>query len=92
MVDGQPVRNIVRVQSVAFPVTIPVDKVLGPNRCGSCVGLSGVYSPAIDDGFYTLLPPLSGGRHTLHVYGQLPAAGVTVDVTYNLTIIPVVLN
>ena len=90
--DGHPAKNIVRVKSVAFPVTIPVDKVFGPNPCGAGVGLSGVYSPAIDDGFYTLLPPLSAGRYTLHIYGQLPTAGVTVDVTYNLTIVRVVLN
>jgi hypothetical protein len=90
--DGEPVKNIARVKSVPFAVTLPVDNVFGSNPCGTGVGLSGVYSPAIDDGFYTLLPPLSSGKHTLHIYGQMPAAGVTVDVTYNLTIVPVILN
>lgn len=90
--DGRPVREIVRVKSVPFAVTLPVDNIFGPNACGAGIGLSGVFSPAIDDGFYSLLPPLSSGKHTLHIYGQMPAAAVTVDVTYNLTIVPVILN
>ena len=90
--DGEPVKNIVRVKSVVFAVTLPVDNVFGPNACGVNMGLSGVFSPAIDDGFYTLLPPLSAGKHTLHIHGEMPAAGVTVDVTYNLTIVPVLLQ
>jgi hypothetical protein len=91
-VDGEPAKNIVRVKSVVFAVALPVDNVFGPNACGTGIGLSGVFSPAIDDGFYTLLPPLSAGKHTLHIFGQMPAAGVTVDVTYNLTIVPVLLQ
>ena len=89
--DGEPVKNIVRVKSVVFAVTLPVDNVFGPNACGVNMGLSGVFSPAIDDGFYTLLPPLSAGKHTLHISGQMPAANVTVDVTYKLRIVPVLL-
>jgi hypothetical protein len=53
-VDGQPVKNIVRVKSVAFPVTIPVDKVFGPNPCGTGVGLYSVYSPAMVSILYCL--------------------------------------
>ena len=91
-VDGQPVKNIVRVKSVPFAVTLPVDNLFGPDPCGTGVGLSGVYSPAIDDGFYTLLPPLSPGKHTLHISGQMPEVAVTVDVKYDLTIVPLLLN
>jgi hypothetical protein len=93
-VDGQPVNNVVRVKSLAFAITVPADSVLN----AQCIaeGLetlpAAVYSPAVDDGFYTLLSPLSKGKHTVHIQGQIPALGLTVDVTYNLTIVPVLLQ
>lgn len=50
----------------------------------------GIYSPAVDDGFYVRLNPLAVGAHTLHIHADNPSAGFTLDVTYNLNVIPVV--
>ena len=45
-----------------------------------------------NDGFYVLLKPLPVGHHTLHFHAESPA-GVTVgNVTYNLTVVPVLLK
>jgi hypothetical protein len=86
--DGQQIKNVVRVKSVPFAVTLPSDNIFG----ASCLP-AGSYSPTVDDGYYTLLPPLSLGKHTLHIQGQIPmSSGFTVDVTYNLTIVPVLLK
>jgi hypothetical protein len=92
-VDGEAINNLVRVKSVVFAVTVPADNIFGPNACAQRVSLAaGSYSPSVDDGYYALLAPLSVGLHTLHISGQLPAVGVTVDVTYDLTIVPAVLK
>jgi hypothetical protein len=92
-VDGVAVNNVARVKSVVFAVTVPADNIFGPNACAQGVSLAaGSYSPSVDDGYYVLLAPLSVGKHTLHISGQLPTVGVTVDVTYDLTIVPVVLK
>jgi hypothetical protein len=72
-VDGHPIGDVVRVKSVVFAVTFPPDNIYGPNACNPGVGLAaGSYSPSIDDGYYTLLPPLSLGTHTLHIHGEVP--------------------
>ena len=56
----------------------------------------GTYSPAIDDGFYVMLRPLGIGTHTLHFEGASAGCSLSgpfsVDVTYNLTIVPVSLK
>ena len=55
------------------------------------------FGPAIDDGFYVMLKPLSVGPHTLHFMGAsagcpLIGSPFSVDVTYDLTIVPVSLK
>jgi hypothetical protein len=51
---------------------------------------AGVYSPSVDDGYYVLLKPLSVGNHTLHIHAE--STGFTLDVTYDLTVVPVQLK
>ena len=89
VVDGVSVPKLhekFRVKSEVFEVTLPADNLFGIDP--------GTYSPAIDDGFYVMLKPLSVGPHTLHFEGAsagCPLIGgpFSVDVTYNLTIVPV---
>lgn len=54
---------------------------------------AGVYSPAISDGIYVLLKPLTVGTHTLQIKGSetgCPAAfPLAVDVSYTLNVMPV---
>jgi hypothetical protein len=89
-VDGKPLKNVVPVKSVVFAVTVPADNIFGPDACAQGVSLAaGSFSPSVDDGYYALLAPSSAGRHTVHISGEFPAAGVTENVTCDLTIVPV---
>jgi hypothetical protein len=91
-VDGVSVpdlRKKFRVQSEVFDITLPADNLFGLP--------AGTYSPAIDDGFYVMLRPLGVGSHTVHFQGAsagcpLIGGGFSVDVTYNLTVVPVSLE
>jgi hypothetical protein len=91
-VDGKSIRNLRRVRSQVFDVALPEDNVFD----APCTGLgnvpAGIYSPAVDDGFYVGLEPLKLGDHVLHIYAENPGAGFVLDVTYNLNIVPVVLE
>ena len=82
--DGQPVKNIRRVRSEVFEVSLPEDNVF--DAFVPCA--AGVYSPTVDDGFYANINPLKpGGPYTLHIQ-----ADGFVDVTYHLTVVPVILK
>ena len=79
-VDGSPVpittANL--EQSTPFSLHLPADNILGV--------LAGVYYPAVDSGYYVLLPPLSAGQHTIHWAGSLTFFSLSLDVTYNITV------
>jgi hypothetical protein len=84
--DGQPVADLVRVRSKVFEVTEPEDNIfLAP--CGGD-SPAGTYSPAVDDGYYALLNPLSLGTHNLHIHSEATGNFIE-DITYNITIVPV---
>ena len=53
-----------------------------PAPCNPLNVPAGTDSPAIDDGFYVLLKPLSVGTHTLHYHAKNPGASFTEDLTY----------
>ena len=94
-VDGKSVKNLqkrFRTRSVVFDVTLPEDNVFDSPCMGAGLGnvSAGTYSPAVDDGFYVILQPLSLGNHTLHIHAE--ATGFSLDVTYNLTIVPALLE
>lgn len=89
VLDGQAVSRLYdkyRVRSVVFELALPDGNLFGIP--------AGVYSPAIDDGFYVMLRPLSVGAHTLHVVGvsagcPLIPFAFSTDVTYHLDVVPV---
>jgi len=85
--DGQVVKGIQRVQSPVFNIDLPVDSVFAP-FCDP--PLEGIFSPAVDDGLYVRLNPLAVGTHTLHFHAENTSQNYSQDVTYNLTVIPVV--
>ena len=88
-VDGVAIKNLRRVKSEVFVVTLPEDNVFD----SPCAGLGGVpagiYYPAVDDGFYVLLDRLRAGTYTLHFHAENPSQGFVQDVVYNLTVVPV---
>jgi hypothetical protein len=88
-VDGEPIRQIHRVQSKVFEVALPEENIFDA-LCAPGGAPAGIYSPAVDDGFYVRLKPLDVGKHTLRIHAENPSAEFTLDVTYNLTVVPVV--
>jgi len=76
--DGRAIYRFDRVQSDVFSLALPSDNI------GGCP--PGIYSPAVDDGYYVKLDPLKVGPHRLRIRVTAP---FSLDVTYNLTIVSV---
>jgi hypothetical protein len=79
--DGSPVPITTTAnleQSTPFSLHLPADNILGVP--------AGVYYPAVDSGYYVLLPPLPGGQHTIHWAGSLTFFSLSLDVTDNITV------
>ena len=91
-VNGKPIRNIRRVRSVVFAVALPEENVFDAPCIAAELGEvpAGIYSPTVDEGLYVTLRPLEVGNHTLHFHAENPGQGFLLDVTYNLTVVPVV--
>lgn len=87
--DGNPAGPIHHSVSPVFAVALPADSVLVP-FCPPNSLPAGIYSPAVDEGYYVRLNPLSVGSHTLRIRAENPSAGFTQDVTYDLQVVPVV--
>ena len=88
--DGRPVGPMHRTVSPVFEVALPADNLFVA-ACGGDID-AGIYSPAVDDGFYVRLNPLPVGTHMLHIHAEVPGfgSGFVLDVTYNLEVVPVV--
>ena len=87
-IDGAAVGNIdaFRVQSPGlFDYTLPDGNVL---ELFGFNAPAGNYYPAVSDGHFIMLAPLSAGEHTLHIYAEFPEPFGVSDVTYYLTIGP----
>jgi hypothetical protein len=83
--DGKPIRSR-RAQSRVFAAALPEDNIFDA-PCESAGGVpAGIFSPAIDDGFYVQLDSLKAGQHMLHIHAENPSAGFVMDVTYNLSV------
>lgn len=101
VVDGQaiPLKQLktLRVKSMPFEVVYPADGVpVDPPLPAD------IYSPAVDDGYYAMLKPLPVGEHTLSFTAASPGCNYpptgfhvdpwSEDVTYHITVAPVVLK
>jgi hypothetical protein len=87
--DGVPIKKVRRVKSKVFAVALPEDNVFDA-LCGSNNVPAGIYSPAVDDGFYVLLDKLSAGKHTLKFSSErFEGQAGPKNVTYYLTVVPV---
>jgi hypothetical protein len=90
-VDGAEIAHLkrrFRVQSSAFGFTLPADnyfKAVYPSP-GSASFTAGKYFPAVDDGVYVMLAPLSPGHHVIHFAGSFPIYSFSLDITYHLTV------
>jgi hypothetical protein len=91
-VDGISVNKLIqRVQSRVFAVSLPEENLFDMPCVNAGLGNvpAGVYSPAVDDGYYVALVPLKRGLHTIHLQAVAGPGGSNEDVTYNLTVVPV---
>jgi hypothetical protein len=82
-VDGESIPNIkerFRVQSPAFVFTLPDDNFF--NAVGEGPFNPGSYFPAVDDGYYVMLKPLSLGHHTIYFHGASPS--FELEITYHI--------
>jgi len=83
-IDGVGVSNVHRTKSGVFAATLPDDNIFDPLCGGPGTVPAGVYSPAVDDGYYGQVNALSAGPHLLHIYAESPSGTIAVDVTYHL--------
>ena len=87
-IDGKPVNNLdaYRVESLLFEFgPLPADNFLAFTGVNAPAGAT---SPSVDAGVYLLLAPLSVGTHTVHVGGTFDEFGVSIDTTFNITVVP----
>jgi hypothetical protein len=88
VVDGHSIPNVkrdFRVQSPTFEFTLPTDNLL--TAIGEGPFAAGVYSPAVDDGYYVMLQPLPLGDHKIRFKGSVPAFSFSLDITYHITVV-----
>lgn len=78
-IDGVPVQSLssYRAASSVFSLTLPADNPFGAPAA--------IYEPAVADGYYLLLTPLTPGAHTIYFKGT-DNSGNTFEATYNITV------
>jgi len=79
-VDGQVLPNPQSYleKSTLFSLNLPSGNIFGvPPQ---------LLSPAVDEGYYAFVEPLTAGTHTIHFTASSTACGVTQNATYNLTV------
>ena len=90
-VDGEAIGSIHRVgRSIVYAIALPEENVFDA-PCAPEGVPAGIYSPTVDDGLYVRLNPLEVGNHTLYFHAEGPG-GFIQDITYNLTVVPVLLK
>ena len=84
-VDGVSLGDVSSFRGTSDLFLLDID----PSWAAADPCVTGDPQPAVVDGFWMMLAPLTPGPHTLHFHAELPAfGGFTVDVTYNLTVQP----
>jgi hypothetical protein len=87
-IDGRAVSNLsqYRVTSPVFGYHLPADNIES-FFAGTTIPARDVY-PAVGDGVYLMLAPLSAGQHTVHFSGDFGPGNFGLDVTYHITVTP----
>lgn len=96
-IDGVPMQNLFgyRVRSDAFCCSVPAaDNLyqffgLGDLLTGLACSDSFCVCPAVSDGYWMLLSPLSVGKHTINFGGTFTQPSpFSLDITYNIIVVP----
>lgn len=96
-IDGSPVaglsdptNNVYLVQAPAFSYTTAEhDNVLAGEFGDTCIAGGTTIYPAVADGVFLMLSPLSPGKHVIHAIGKvgpLTDPFVEEDITYEITV------
>lgn len=85
-IDGRRIRireGRNRAQTGLFPINFPPGAIFGVT--------TDEFRPsvAVADGFYVLTKPLREGTHTIEVSGSVPEFNFTLDVVYEVIVVPV---
>jgi hypothetical protein len=97
-VDGVDVKKtlLTLVQSEPFELAFPTENIFGPAICSAKPAVplaAGIYSPAVAEGYYVWLPPLTRGQHTINFYASELTSSFfganTQNVAYTITVVPV---
>jgi hypothetical protein len=84
-IDGVPLQDLFRYRAESpeggYTLSIPEGSIL--NQFGYD---SGDRYPAVADGYWILLPPLSKGEHVIHFHGEMAEGAFILDMTYYLTV------
>ena len=80
-IDGVAVQNLERylVESPLFTFTVPPENVLGVDP-GT--------GQSVSRGYHLMVAPLSVGEHVIRFGGTFTDFNFTLDITYNLTVVP----
>jgi hypothetical protein len=92
-IDGEPVTNLepYRVESPLFTFgPLPANNV---EEATGVAAPEGATSPAVSDGYFAMVNPLSVGTHTLHFGGVIDATAIggplfIQDISYTITVAP----
>jgi hypothetical protein len=87
-VDGRSVKDVAgyRVQSPVFSYSLPQDNI---TSFATGIDVPGqTVSPAVSDGVYLMLRPLSVGKHVIHFSGDFGPNQFALDITYHITVTP----
>lgn len=81
--DGVTLENLenYRLSSSLFEFTGNAEL---PTCFDPCV--TGTEQSAVTDGYYLIFKKMSVGQHTLHLYAEIPAFGMVLDGTFNITV------
>jgi len=86
-----PTNTIYNVVSPPFSYTTAEHGNYLPVYNGvTCIPGGTTIYPAVADGVYLMLSPLSPGKHTIHFVGEVGPGGIylTQDITYDITVLP----
>jgi hypothetical protein len=83
-IDGKPVRDLdmYRMQTGLFDITVPEDNAWDSS---TYYLPPGTYGPALVDGWFAILHPMTPGKHTV-VNTVTDASGATYSLTYDITV------
>ncbi len=86
-----PTNTIYNVVSVPFSyTTAEKDNIVAVSEGEPCLPGGLTVYPAVADGVYLMLSPLSPGKHKIHFVGEAGPGGtyLKIDITYEITVLP----